>query len=363
MVKTLKSLAYELLLTYRYVIGKAKIYHNGPRKSRLKILKELGAWYISECEVNRMYYAFGLNLKERKQNEYIGRKEFLKVKNKVENTLRTRAGCHQYNYDIVTKDKFIANSLFAGNNIPCIENLTLYCNSTLLFKNGTQTDIQGFTQFGAEFIVKNTVLEAGDGVLICRLLADKIEVNGIIQSIESFKSLLGDKVWVVQQRYESSSEIRKINSTALNTTRIVTIINNNKPEYLCGFQSFATGNATTDSWSKGSVYVGIDIKNERLGALGYCNLDDKEKSIVKRHPDTEIEFDGYKIPGMKDAVELCLRAHKLLYFNFAIGWDIAITNNGPFIVEANEKPGMNVAQCVDGGMRKKIYDCANKLNY
>ena len=354
MVKKLKGLAYELVLTYRYVIGKAKLYHHGPRKPRLKILKELACWYIHECDVNRMYYAFGLNLKERQQSDYIDRKEFLKVKNKTENILRTRAGCREFNYDVVTKDKFIANSLFAANNLPCIENMALYCNSALLFQNGEQTGIQGFTRFGAEFIVKNTVLEAGDGVLVCRLVANKIEVNGITHSFDSFAHLLGEKVWIVQHRYESSNEIRKINSTALNTTRIVTIMNNNKPEYLCGFQAFATGGATTDSWSKGSVYVGIDVNNECLRAFGYCNLDDKVKSIVKRHPDSQIEFGGYKIPGLIDAVELCIKAHRLLYFNFVIGWDIAITSNGPSIVEANEKPGMNVVQCMNGGLKSRI---------
>jgi hypothetical protein len=41
-------------------------------------------------------------------------------------------------------------------------------------------------------------------------------------------------------------------------------------------------------------------------------------------------------------------------FNFVIGWDVAITDEGPMIVEANEKPGMNVVQCLDGGLRRRI---------
>jgi glutathione synthase/RimK-type ligase-like ATP-grasp enzyme len=60
------------------------------------------------------------------------------------------------------------------------------------------------------------------------------------------------------------------------------------------------------------------------------------------------------IPFIKESVKLCINAHRLLYFNFIIGWDVAITDEGPMIVEANEKPGLNIAQCIDGGLGEKI---------
>ena len=359
MFQKLKEFAYNLLLVYKFVGGKAKIYHKGYSKSKFNIFCELLSWYIKECDFNHMYYAFGLNLAGSSQKEIIGRKEFMRLKNKAEKRLKALAGCELFDYDVVTKDKFIANSIFTANNIPCIENSALYCNSTLIFRDGRQTGINGFKQFTEGFILKNTVIESGDGVFVCSLIDDKIEANGKIYTFDLFKSMLGSQVWVVQQRLESSIEIRKINHTALNTTRIVTIMNNNKPEYLCGFQAFATAGATTDSWNKGSVYVGIDITRECLKADGYCNLSDKTNGVITRHPDSGIEFGEYKIPGLFDAVELCLKAHKIMYFNFAIGWDVAITDNGPVIVEANEKPGMNVAQCIDGGLKNIIYKYSN----
>ena len=360
MFQKLKGLAYHLLLTYRYVSGKAKIYHQGTAKSRFGILRELLAWQVREHDFNSMYYAMGLNLAGSRQENYIGRKEFLKLKTKVEQKLKSRAGCQKLDYDVVTKDKFIANSLFFANNLPSILNVALYCNSKLIFRDGQQTDIYGFRKFKEGFIIKNTVLEAGDGVLVCRLAEDKIVVNGNQLTFESFTDLLNYQVWVVQLLYVSARELRKINATALNTTRIVTILNGTEPEYLSGFQAFATNGATTDSWSKGSVYVGIDIENECLKGSGYCNLSDKEKGLITQHPDSGVVFDGYKIPGLREAAELCLKAHRLLYFNFAIGWDIAITDDGSVIVEANEKPGMNVAQCTDEGARKRIQQLAAK---
>jgi len=40
---------------------------------------------------------------------------------------------------------------------------------------------------------------------------------------------------------------------------------------------------------------------------------------------------------------------------------VAITDSGPLIIEANEKPGMNVAQALNGGLRQKIVERADKI--
>lgn len=350
----IKTFLYNIFLCYRYSAGKVKYYHKGQEKSFPAKLSELLAWWLREKEFNRMYYAFGLNLSSRKLNDYIGRREFLRLKNKGEKLLKDHAGSKDLNYDVVTKDKFITNSVFKASGIPCLENKALYHHGRLIFSDGLEKGIEGFWDFTGTFIVKNTVLEAGEGVLVCICDNIRINVNGETLSKEAFQKKLSHYIWIVQQKYTSSEAIRKVNDSALNTTRVVTILKGNKPEYLGGFQAFATGGATTDSWSKGSIYVGIDLEKDCLKADGYCSLDVKGQSIVHKHPDSGIVFHDYPVPGLKDAVELCLKAHNLLYFNYIVGWDVAITDDGPVIVEANEKPGMNVVQCIDGGMRKRL---------
>ena len=94
---------------------------------------------------------------------------------------------------------------------------------------------------------------------------------------------------------------------------------------------------------------------------GLTSPSDNRGSLLRSHPDSGIIFDGYPLPFLKDAVDLCIKAHRLFYFNYIIGWDVAITDNGPLIVEANEKPGMNVAQALDGGLRKKILRYASEI--
>lgn len=350
----LKKTIYNQLLTFRYLKGKTKPYWSGKKKPFWPMVKDLLFWQFKERDFNTMYYAFALNLAGSEQNEFIGRRTFLRIKENVEAKLRDRAGCVEISYDAITKDKFYANSIFTANGIACLKNLAFIHGNELIYTDGKKDKVDALLNLQGTFFIKNTILEAGEGVFRCRTSDGKIEVNGEMLTFDSFIQLLGSKVWVVQRQYLSHKSIRKINASALNTTRIVTILNGSEPEYLCGFQGFANSNAMTDSWSHGSVYVGIDTQKGCLKEYGITAIEDKRPGLVKEHPDSKIVFKDYEIPFLKEALELCLKAHRLFYFNFVIGWDVAITDEGPMIVEANEKPGMNAVQCLDGGLRKRI---------
>lgn len=358
---SIKNLLYNQYLTFRYTLGKTKQYHPGKKKSGLRILCDLITWQFRQHEFNKMYYATGLHLAGSKQKEYIGRKSFLRIKNKFEKKLRQKAGCEDLNYDVITKDKFYANSVFTANGLPCIENLALISSSVLIYPDGRIENLNTILNFTFHFFIKNVTLEAGEGVLFCQIVNNDILVNGVLKTISDIYKILSNKKWILQKKYLSHKNLAVINSSALNSTRIFTILNEGEPEFLCVYQGFATGNATSDSWQHGSVYVGIDLEHGTLKKFGMTSVSDKRNGLLEEHPDSGIRFKDYKIPFLQEAVELCTRAHRLLYFNFIIGWDVAITDSGPLIIEANEKPGMNVAQALNGGLRQKIMECADKI--
>ena len=354
----LKRLITDPVLLCRYLTGKAKPYRQGAIKPLGRMFKDLCWWRWTEGEFNTNYFAFGLNLAGSRQEDFIGRRSFLKIKENVEARMRRRAGCERVCYEAVTKDKFYSCSILSSNGIRCIPNLAVICKGEIIFHDGGRDGIRELVRLTEEFFVKNIVMESGSGVYHCRSAGERIEVNGQMRDFSAFEELLDNGVWVLQRPIRSHEQFRRINASALNTTRIVTIMNGNEPEYLCGFQGFATGRALTDSWSQGSVYVGIDQERECLKEHGITAISDPRAGLLTEHPDSKIVFRGYSVPFLREAIELCIKAHRLLYFNFIVGWDVAITDEGPLIVEANERPGMNVAQCLDGGLRKNIEKCA-----
>lgn len=350
----MKKILNSIILTHRYIFGNTKRYFTGKEKSKIRILLDLLGWYWKEKEFNSMYYAFGLNLKGTRQKNFIGKKEFLKLKASTEKWLRKCFDAELLNYDVITRDKFYSASILQANAIPCIPTIALIHRAKLIFPNGAIRDLRYIYEIPIPFFIKNILIDGGDGVFSCLIQNSEILFNRNILKFNEFEEKIRNGIWIIQKEIKSHKKIRRINESALNTTRIVTILNRNEPEYLCGFQAFATNNETIDSWGKGSIYVGIDIENENLKELGLCNLNDKQNGIVRFHPDSKIVFKDYPIPFLKDAVNLCLYAHRFFYFNFIIGWDVAITDEGPIIVEVNESPGMNVVQCLDGGLRNII---------
>jgi hypothetical protein len=360
MIRRLKTWIYSLVRIYRYATGKAKVYHTGKNKSSLKIAAELFSWLITEGYFNFIYYAYGLNISGTKQSDYIGRKKILYFKKNAEYQLKKRANCQMFDYDVITKDKFYANAVMTANNISCVKDEAIISNSQVIFKDGNCKDLDALLDFNGQIFIKNTVLEASDGVIVCQVKNRQLYLKDQLITLEELSKILKAGKWVVQRSQKSHPEIRKVNASALNTTRIVTILNGNEPVYLTGFQSFAVKNEKTDAWGKGSIYVGIDIAKSCLKKDGYYQPDIGKEGIVNKHPDSGIVFDGYVISELQNAVNLCLKAHKFLYFNFIIGWDVAITENGPLILEVNEKPGMNAVQCFSGGLNKSITDYYSK---
>ena len=53
-------------------------------------------------------------------------------------------------------------------------------------------------------------------------------------------------------------------------------------------------------------------------------------------------------------IDLLIQMYINIIIYIIIGQYIAITDDGPIIVEANVKPGMNAVQCVDGGLMHKF---------
>lgn len=361
MIKKLRNLLYDHYYMMHYSFLTNHKAETGYIKPRILIYIELLKWYCKHSERNKGYASWKLYQKGKYPREYIGRNEMMSIKAKAEKQLKAVNHLSDLDYDVLSKDKFVAGSYLSANGIPCVFHEGIVLHGQFHSVTGQDEDLASLIEREGELIFKENAREAGEGFLYVKLSGKDLYANDKPMNESELHALLIQGVWVVQKRVLNHEKIRTVNDSALNTTRIVTIVDGDQPVYLTGFQAFAAGGAKIDSWSKGSVYVGIDIENECLKDIGYLDLKDTSGSVTTLHPDTKVRFEGYHIPYLKEAVELCIKAHRLYYNNFIIGWDVAITDDGPLILEANEKPGMNAVQCVDGGLRGKILECYRKL--
>ena len=111
----------------------------------------------------------------------------------------------------------------------------------------------------------------------------------------------------------------------------------------------ANGN-TVDNWAAGGLAVGIEMETGRLKEYGFYKHGKGTKTVC--HPDTGTEFNGFKIPFYTEAVEKAVSLHTHLVPIVVIGWDIAITPDGPLFIEGNDNMEISINQEVNGGLKK-----------
>ena len=79
----------------------------------------------------------------------------------------------------------------------------------------------------------------------------------------------------------------------------------------------------------------LDLATGRV--CGSALRKDKVLGVIStnEHPDTGQKFNGFPIPMWREAVDLARRAHRAFPSIHFIGWDIAILEDHPILVEGN----------------------------
>jgi hypothetical protein len=134
---------------------------------------------------------------------------------------------------------------------------------------------------------------------------------------------------------------------ALSTVRIVTYrFPDAAPQLLFGACRMPIGDAPADNFHYGGVVAPVDPTGALLGPAirrrGAVIVD------VERHPDTGAEIAGFRLPFWDEAVALVLRAHGTLRRVTVVGWDVALTEDGPLLVEGNMISDPDIAQAPTG---------------
>jgi len=150
--------------------------------------------------------------------------------------------------------------------------------------------------------------------------------------------------YIVEEFVKQHHLINKIFSGSVNTVRIITLKKNNK-EYVVVKAILRVGqkqDVFVDNNVQGGLTIGIDMSSGRL-RKGYTFYEFGYNEYVS-HPKTKYKFYGKTIPFFNEVQELAISAHKCIPMFTVVGWDIAITENGPVIIEGNRTPDVSSIQ-------------------
>lgn len=135
-------------------------------------------------------------------------------------------------------------------------------------------------------------------------------------------------------------KMSSLHAESINTIRITTLVNKNGPHIMYALLRIGTDHRMVDNVASGGIYT---VLSEDGKIVNPC-WSDKTITTYTKHPTTGTEMMNFEIPYFKEALELCKKAAMIEPRVAYVGWDIAITENGPVIVEGNPLPGYDMPQ-------------------
>jgi len=180
-----------------------------------------------------------------------------------------------------------------------------------------------------------------------------------VKNKEEFIKYLEDNRMFIEELIVQHKKMNTLCASSVNTIRIMTFANNNRSEILYAALRVGNGIYEVDNFHKGGMGVSIDTKTGKLKG----NAIDKDLKEFKRHPATKTIFNNFELPYWKETKKL-VRDAALINQNIkVVGWDVAITKEGPVLVEGNRRPGFDLVQVLSKRGRKDIiYYVNNNLN-
>jgi hypothetical protein len=162
---------------------------------------------------------------------------------------------------------------------------------------------------------------------------------------------LGSRDFLFQEEIVQHAVVCRLNACCVNTIRIDTFKpRNGESEIVSALIRIGVGQSVVDNIAAGGIFVGIDLDSGCLKELGFRNLQ-AGGQLYRCHPDTKTTFKGFEIPFWGDVKRLALTAADLVPAGL-MGWDIALSSDGPVLVEGNAVYySMELSDIAYGGYR------------
>ncbi len=345
-------------LLFKVIVNPSKIWKESyfpelPRKSKLQILKDQIINIILHSSIDEYYYMYGLDvLRDVKNSEYVIYRDFMIARDRLNLS-------DSHNDSALLRNKLFFESLAQTIGIPTPKNIAYSENGDLMLLHSDGSFSKDWSRLKTQ-LSNDTVLygkpingECGTGILKIHISKDNLIVNGENISYNNLRELCLKGRYIFQMQLKQHPEMQRIYPESVNTIRMSTVRNlhTGKIEILPPTLRIGAHGSFVDNFSKGGVIVAMDTESGNLSEWGFFKPMYGFKSKV--HPDTKIEFSSFHVPYYDEAKRLAVYFHSFLNLH-SIGWDIAISENGPIFIEGNDNWEINLPQTFDNPFKKEF---------
>ncbi|MEM9999563.1 MAG: sugar-transfer associated ATP-grasp domain-containing protein [Pseudomonadota bacterium] len=158
--------------------------------------------------------------------------------------------------------------------------------------------------------------------------------NLIAHVKEQAQQLIGGVV--VQERLHNHSDLAAMTGKGLATCRFITMRNENSDlEVVMFYWRMAWPGSNVDNYHAGGFYWITDDNETGVIVHGVDTDTQAKQRLLTHHPVTGAYMIGFTHPNFAELRALALKAHEKLPDIMFAGWDVAMTTQGPKLIELN----------------------------
>lgn len=326
-----------------------------PNKGRTKIWVDHLREILTTGAIERGYWMYGFyNMTYKQQMSYEPYASFMIKRNELNMHPKTTfVNKEHFNYLCILRDKFVFGRFLQDLGFPVAKDIMLIDGASktirLLGDDKSVLPLAQITDYSFDAFCKIVSGECGKGVF--KLSCTNGKLHGDVSELGKLEHLIGDSLFVLQQRLTQHPIMSEMYGLSINTIRLITCMDRDGViTAMPAVVRFGANGNVVDNWAAGGVLVGIDDEGILFGN-GKYEFPINGVIELQRHPDSGRFFRGFRIPYYKEAVQLAKELHSNLYGIPCIGWDIAITNEGPVFIEGNDNFELSLMQTVHGGLK------------
>ena len=156
-----------------------------------------------------------------------------------------------------------------------------------------------------------------------------------------YDACLQNGQFLVEQLVIQHEDYARIYPLSVNTLRLVTMTKpGGQPAIVFSCIRLGNNGRRVDNLNSGGMAALVDLEKGCISTPGA----DKDGKLYSEHPTTGVTLKGAPLAYTREAAQLvkeaALRISELGY----VGWDVAVTPDGPILIEANHFPGNDIYQ-------------------
>jgi len=263
-------------------------------------------------------------------------------------------------YAALARDKFIGHCLFDKIGIKSSKLYFAY-NEEVIGNNQQamicrKEDIVSYLKHEdiKKFVVKPSA-DSAHGLGVKVISTKDLEHFGGNRTIDS---IIGGGTTLFESFIDQTEQLSQFNPSSVNTIRMMTALFPNQEVKL--FAAFIKigrkGSCIDNAGNGGNVDCAINTETGELyNAMQFNSWEDYFS--IEKHPDSGVQLNGIKINNWDSIKKQVMAWQAQIPYLKTIGWDVAVTKEGPVIIEINNWWDTTGQLFIGEGWKQQVKEC------